>query len=306
MCNFGRRQALRPAAARATAPSIQQIPAVGSPPVFQGLQAYRLPPLKLLNLLNPPSRSQDRPRPTVFKGVQGCRLPGSTPLKPAKPSEGPPRQALRPAAAQGHSPFNSTNSSGWHAQLFFRVFKATVCPPSKLLNPLNFTAAARTGHVQLFLRVFKAAVCPALNPLNAPNPLQGPAGKPYVQQQPGPQPLQFNKFQRLVAHLFFRVFKATVCPPLMFLNPLNPPSRSQDRPRPTVFKGVQGCRLPGLKPLKRSKRFAGPRRQAVRPAAASATTPSINKFQPLVAHLLISVIKPTVCPPPGQATSNCF
>ena len=126
--------------------------------------------------------------------------------------------------------------------------------------------------------MFKAAVCPALNPLNAPNALQGPAGKPYVQQQPGPQPLQFNKFQRLVAHLFFRVFKATVCPPSKLLNPLNPPSRSQDRPRPTVFTGVQGCRLPGLKPLKRSKRFAGPRRQAVRPAAARATTPSIQQI----------------------------
>ena len=96
------RQALRPAAARATAPSIQQIPAVGS-----RLQAYRLPALKaskILNLLNPPSRSQDRPRPTVFKGVQGCGLPGSTPLKPAKPSAGPPRQALRPAAARATAP----------------------------------------------------------------------------------------------------------------------------------------------------------------------------------------------------------
>ena len=78
--------------------------------------------------------------------------------------------------------------------------------------------------------------------------------------------------------MFFRVFKATVCPPLKLLNPLNPPSRSQDSPRPTVFKGVQGRRLPGLKPLKRSKRFAGPRRQAVRPAAAIATTPSIQQI----------------------------
>ena len=127
--------------------------------------------------------------------------------------------------------------------------------------------------------MFKAAVCPALIPLNAPNPLQGPAGKPYVQQQPGPQPLQFNKFQRLARPTVFQSLQGYRLPALKkLLNPLNPPSRSQDRPRPTVFKGVQGCRLPGLKPLKRSKRFAGPRRQAVRPAAASATTPSIQQI----------------------------
>ena len=45
-----------------------------------------------------------------------------------------PQASLTSSSSQGHSPFNSTNSSGWHAHLFFRVFKATVCPPLKLLN----------------------------------------------------------------------------------------------------------------------------------------------------------------------------
>ena len=40
---------------------------------------------------NPPSRplaplGSQPPRPSVFKGVQGCRLPGLKPLKPSKPS----------------------------------------------------------------------------------------------------------------------------------------------------------------------------------------------------------------------------
>ena len=179
------------------------------PTVFQSRKATVFPPLKLLN----PSRSQDRPRPTVFKGVQGCRLPGLNPLKRSKPFAGPCGQALRPAAARATAPsIQQLNSSGWHAQLFFRVFKATVCPPLKLLNPLNPPSRSQDRP----LRVFKAAVCPALNPLHAPNALQGSAGKPYVQQQPVPQPLQFNKFQRLVAHLFFNVFKPTVCPPQSF------------------------------------------------------------------------------------------
>ena len=130
------RQALLPAEAKATAPSIQQIPAVGTPNCFSGSSSLPCAPLNVLNPLNPPSRSQDRPRPTVFKGVQGCRLPGLKLLKPSKPSAGPP-------------------------------------------------------------------------------------GKPYVQQLPRPQPLQFNKFQRLA--------------------------------RPTVFQGLQAYRLPALKASKPPK-----------------------------------------------------
>ena len=159
------RQAVRPAAASATTPSIQQIPAVGSPPVFQRLQGYRLPASKLLNPLNLPSRSQDRPRPTVFKGVQGCRLPGLKPLKRSKRFGLPRRQAVRPAAA--------------------------------------------------------SATTPSIQQIPA-------VGSPPVSQR-----LQGYRL-----------------PASKLLNPLNPPSRSQDSPRPTVFKGVQGCvqgcRLPGL------------------------------------------------------------
>ena len=102
--------------------------------------------------------------------------------------------------------------------------------------PHRFHTDTRTSKDTMLPSGEAAAVCPALNPLNPPNPPQGPPGKPYVQQQPGPQPLQFNKFQPQPGHA-----------------------------SPTVLKGVQGCRLPGLKPLKPSKPSAGPSRQALRP-----------------------------------------
>ena len=94
--------------------------------------------------------------------------------------------------------------------------------------------------------LFKAAVCPALNPLNAPNALQGSAGKPYVQQQPGPPPPLIQQIPAVGSPPVFQRLQAYRLPASKLLNPLNPPSRSQDSPRPTVFKGVQGCRLPGL------------------------------------------------------------
>ena len=240
------------------------------PTVFQSLKATVFPPLKLLN----PSRSQDRPRPTVFKGVQGCRLPGLNPLKRSKPFAGPRGQALRPAAARATAPsIQQLNSSGWHAQLFFRVFKATVCPPLKLLNPLNPPSRSQDRPRPTVFKGIQGCRLPGLKPLKrskrfaglrrqAVRPAAASATTPSIQQIPavGSPPV----FQRLQAYRL---------PASKLLNPLNPPSRSQDRPRPTVFKGVQGCRLPGLKPLKRSKPFAGPRRQALRPAAARATAP---------------------------------
>ena len=96
----------------------------------------------------------------------------------------------------------------------------------------------RYSNLQRYNAPFWGSCCrlPGLKPLKPSNPPQGPPGKPYVQQQPGPQPLQFNKFQPQPGHA-----------------------------SPTVFKGVQGCRLPGLKPIKPSKPSAGPSRQALRP-----------------------------------------
>ena len=212
-----RRQAVRPAAASATATSIQQIPAVGTPNCFSVFKATVCPPSKLLNPLNPPIRSQDRPRPTFFRVFKAAVCPALNPLNAPNPLQGAPQASLTSSSRQGHSPFNSTDSSGWHAQLFFRVFKATVCPPLKLLNPLNPPSRSQDRPRPTVFKGVQGCRLPGLKPLKR----SGPAGKPSVQQQPGPQPLQFNKFQRLA--------------------------------RPTVFQSLQGYRLPALKASKPSK-----------------------------------------------------
>ena len=97
--------------------------------------------------------------------------------------------------------------------------------------------------VQVTIRAgTKRAAC-----LKPPNPPQGPPSKLYVQQQPGPRPTVFKGVQgcRLPG------LKRSKCSARLPIGKpyvlLNPPSRSQDRPCPTVF------------------------RQALRPAAARAT-----------------------------------
>ena len=61
-------------------------------------------------------------------------------------------------------------------------------------------------------------------------------------------------------HLFFRGFKTAVCPPSNPPNASNPSAGLQGNnsysymPLPSVFQGVQDCRLPALKPPKRFRR----------------------------------------------------
>ena len=72
-------------------------------------------------------------------------------------------------------------------------------------------------------------------------------------------------------HLFFRGFKTAVCPASNPPNASNPPAGLQGNnsysyysyymPLPSVFQGVQDCRLPGLKPPKRFQPSRRPPRQ---------------------------------------------
>ena len=73
------------------------------------------------------------PLPSVFQGVQDCRLPG---LKPSKPFRRPPRQQL----LQLHGPSAglqeaTTLTATCPCRLFFKGFKTAVCPAS---NPSVF------------------------------------------------------------------------------------------------------------------------------------------------------------------------
>ena len=258
------------------------------------------------------------PLPSVFQGVQDCRLPGPKPPKRFQPSRRPPRQQL----LQLHAP----------AIYFSRGSRLPFAWPQTLQTlpqASKATTLTATCPCHLFFRGFKTAVCPASNPPNASNPsagLQGnnsysyiymplpsvfqevqdcrlPGLKPPKRFQPSrrpprqqllqlhapaicfsggsrlpfarpqtPQTLptlpQASKATTLTAtcpcHLFFRGFKTAVCPASNPPNASNPPAGLQGNnsysymPLPSIFQGVQDCRLPGLKP---SKRFRRPPRQ---------------------------------------------
>ena len=235
------------------------------PSVFQGVQDCRLPGLK------PPKRFQP-----FRRRVQDCRLPALTPSKRFRRL---PRQQL----LQLHT---------CPCHLFFRGFKTAVCPASNPPNASNPPAGLQGNNSYSYMPLpsvfqgFKTAVCPASNPPNASNP---PAG------------LQGNNSYSYM-------------------------------PLPSIFQGVQDCRLPGLKP---SKRFRRPPRQqllqlhapaicfsggsqdcltatcpcdlffrrfktAVCPASSLQTLPQASKATTLTAtcpcHLFFRGFKTAVCP----------
>ena len=171
------------------------------------------------------------PLPSAFQGVQDCltatcpchRLPG---LKPSKRFRRPPRQQL----LQLHAP--AICFSGGSRLPFARPQTLQTLPQASKATTLTATCPCH-----LFFRRFKTAVCPASTLQTLP---------------------QASKATTLTAtcpcHLFFRGFKTAVCPAS------NPPNASDASaglqgnnsysymPLPSVFQGVQDCRLPGLKP----------------------------------------------------------
>ena len=283
---------------------------------FRGFKTAVCPPS------NPPNASAGlqgnnsysyMPLPSVFQGVQDCRLPALKPPKHFQPSRRPARQQLwqlkrfrrppRQQLLQLHAP--AICSSGGSRLPFARPQTLQTLPQASKATTLTATCPCH-----LFFRGFKTAVCPPSNPPNASNPpagLQGnnsysymslpsvfqgvqPSRRPPRQQllqlhapaicfsggsrlpfarpqtpQTLPTIQQASKATTLTAtcpcHLFFRGFKTAVCPPS------NPPNASAGlqgnnsysyMPLPSVFQGVQDCRLPALKP---PKRFCRPPRQ---------------------------------------------
>ena len=271
-----------------------------NPPAgLQGNNSYSYMPSNPPNASNPPAGLQGNnsysyymPLPSVFQGVQDCRLPALKPplllqdcrllgLKPPKrfqPARRPPRQQLlqllhAPAiclTGGSRLPFARPQIQGNNSYSYSYYFKTAVCSAS---NPQTLptrpqaskatTLTATTCPCHLSFRGFKTAVCPPSNPPNPPAGLQG------------------------TCHLFFRGFKTAVCPPSNPSNPPNPPnppaglqgnssysymptnppnasnppaglqgnnSYSDYMPLPSVFQGVQDCRLPALKPPKPSRR----------------------------------------------------
>ena len=260
--------------------------------------------------------------PSVFHGVQDCRLPG---LKPSKRFRRPPRQQLlqllhapaicfsggsrlpfaRPQTPQTlptlpQASKATTLTATCPCHLFFRGFKTAVCPPSNPPNASNAPAGlqgnnsysymslpsvfqgvqdcrsqASTCPCHLFFRGFKTAVCPASNPPNASNaPASGLQGNNSYSTATCP------------CHLFFRGFKTAVCPPSNPPNASNAPAGLQGNnsysymPLPSVFQGVQDCRLPALKPPKRFQRSRRPPRQQLLQLPSVSYMPLPSVFQP--------------------------
>ena len=347
---------------------------------FRGFKTAVCPPS------NPPNASAGlqgtnsysyMPLPSVFQGVQDCRLPALNPPKRFQPSRRPPRQQL----LQLHAP--AICSSGGSRLPFARPQTPQTLPQASKATTLTATCPCH-----LFFRGFKTAVCLPSNPPNASAGLQGnnsysyymplpsvfqgvqdcrlPALKPPKRFQPSrrpprqqllqlhapaicfsggsrlpfarpqtPQTLpQASKATTLTAtcpcHLFFRGFKTAVCPPS------NPPNASAGlqgnnsyysyMPLPSVFQGVQDCRLPALKP---PKRFRRPPRQQLLQLHASAicfsggsrlpfarpqtpqtlpTLPQASKATTLTAtcpcHLFFRGFKTAVCPPSNPPNAS--
>ena len=238
---------------------------------FRGFKTAVCPPS------NPPNPSAGlqgnnsdsfMPLPSVFQGVQDCRLPG---LKPSKPFRRPPRQQL----LQLHAPAICFSGGS--------RLPSAVCPAS---NPPNPSAGLQGNNSYSFMplpSVFQGVQdcrLPGLKPskpfrrpprqqllqLHAPAIcFSGGSRLPFARPQTLQTPPQASKATTLTAscpcHLFFRGFKTAVCPAS---NPPNPSAGLQGNnsysymPLPSVFQGVQDCRLPGFK---RSKPFRRPPRQ---------------------------------------------
>ena len=214
------------------------------------------------------------PLPSVFQGVQDCRLPG---LKPPKPFRRPPRQQL----LQLHAPAICFSGGS-------RLSSARPQTLQTLPQASKATTLTATCPCHLFFRGFKTAGF----------------ARPQTPQT--------------LPQTFFRGFKTAVCPAS---NPPNPSAGLQGNnsysymPLPSVFQGVQDCRLPGLK---RPKPFRRPPRQQLLQLHAPAicfsggsrlpfarpqtlqTLPQASKATTLTAtcpcHLFFRGFKTAVCP----------
>ena len=251
------------------------------------------------------------PLPSVFQGVQAR----------------PHTLQTFPQASKA-----STLTATCPCHLFFRGFKTVVCPASNAPNPsaglqgnnsyqLHAPAICFSGGSRLpFARPQTPQTLPQaskattliLQLLHAPAIcFSGGSRLPFARPQT-PQTLptlpQASKATTLTAtcpcHLFFRGFKTAVCPAS---NPPNPSAGLQGNnsysymPLPSVFQGVQDCRLPALQPPKPSRRpFSGGSRLPFARPQTPQTLPQASKATTLTAtcpcHLFFRGFKTAVCP----------
>ena len=202
---------------------------------FSGFKTAVCPPS------NPPNASAGlqgnnfysyMPLPSVFQGVQDCRLPG---LKPSKRFRRPPRQQL----LQLHAP--ALCFSAGSRLPFARPQTLQTLPQASKATTLTATCPCH-----LFFRGFKTAVCPASNP---PNPSAGLQGNNSYSYMPLPSVFQRVQDCRLPGLKPSKRFRR---PPRQQLLPLHAPALCVSA----------GSRLP----------FARPQTLQTLPQASKATT----------------------------------
>ena len=284
----------------------------------QDVQDCRLPGLKPSKRFRRPPRQQ-----LLHAPVQDCRLPG---LKPSKRFRRPPRQQLLQLL---HAP--AICFSGGSRLPFARPQTPQTLPT--LPQASKATTLTATCPCHLFFRRFKTAVCPPSNPPNASNApagLQGNNSYSYPLSATCPRHLPCSC--RTLTPTCPRTFKTAVCPAS------NPPNASAGlqgnnsysyMPLPSVFQGVQDCRLPALKPPKRFQRSRRPPRQQLLQLHAPAicfsggsrlpfarpqtpqtlpTLPQASKATTLTAtcpcHLFFRGFKTAVCPPSNPPNAS--
>ena len=172
------------------------------PSIFKGVQGCRLPAPKCFRRPCQGNSRSYRPQPSVFKGVQGCRnlpAPKCSRLPLARP------QMLPQATSQLHAP------AIWRS-----------CPPPN-------APAGNSRSYRPQPSVFKGVQGCRCPPPNAS------AGRQGNSRSYRPQPSVLKGVQGCG-------LRAPKC----FRSPCQGNSRSY-RPQPSVFKGVQGCRLPAPK-----------------------------------------------------------
>ena len=208
-------------------------------------------PLQLPIYMLLPNSYTYMPLPSVFQGVQDCRLPG---LKPPKRFRRPPRQQLlqlrAPAicfSGSSRPPFDRPETFQTlpqaSRQQLLQLHAPAICFSGSSRLPFDRPETLQTLP-QASEATTLTATCPAIcfsgssslpfaSPQIPPNPaicFSGSSSLPFASPQNPPNaPLQLPIYMLL-------------------------PNSYTYMPLPSVFQGVQDCRLPGLKPPKRFRR----------------------------------------------------
>ena len=184
-----------------------------------------------------------RPHPWLLMGVQACRLPApkrskpskpTKPSKPSKPSQPPKRQNpcnLQPTGVQRLAP------SAGHSDPTARSIAS-----SKAARPSQPTGVPRP-HPWLLMGV-QACRLPAPKRSKPSKPSQPP-------KRQNPCNLQPTGVQRLASNAGHSDPTARSIASSKAARPSQP--TGVPRPHPWLLMGVQACRLPAPKPVKRSK-----------------------------------------------------